>query len=132
MKDTSGKIDVTNVEGDNEGLKERTKMFYASAKVEFCGRPQHDMFQQGCVVLPGVDMHLKLVPSSNEFLIICAAPQENWQQERYKVVIEKAILSIRTIELIDDAALWHIAILEQGKSAIMPHQRVLLKHLSIP
>jgi hypothetical protein len=132
VKDTSGKMDITDVAGENDGLKERTKWFSNSALVEFSGRPHLDMFQQGRVLLPGVDMHLKLVPSSNEFYIKCAAPAGQAAQERYKVVIEKAVLTIRTIELIGDAALSHTAILEQGKSAIIPHQRVQVKHLSIP
>lgn len=132
VKDTTGKMDVTTVNGDNTGLKERTKWFAASAVVEMCGRLHLDMFQQGRVLLPGVDMHLKLVPSSNEFFVKSAAPGQGAQQEKFKVVIEKAVLTIRTKELIGDAALAHTAILEQGKSAMIPHQRVQIKHLSIP
>jgi hypothetical protein len=132
LKDTAGKMSDTDVAGENAGLKERTKWFAGSALVEFSGRPHLDLFQQGRVLLPGVDMHLKCVPSSNEFFIKCKAPAQNAAQEQYKVVIEKAILTIRTKELIGDAALGHTAILEQGKSAMIPHQRVQVKHLSIP
>jgi len=132
LKDTAGKMDITNVTADNDGLKERAKWFGASALVEFSGRPHLDMFQQGRVLLPGMDMHLKLVPSSNEFFVKSAAPAGQVVQERFKVVIDSAHLTIRTKELIGDAALGHIAILEQGKSALIPHQRVQVKHLSIP
>ena len=132
VKDTAGKMSVTNVTGENVGLKERTAWFATSTLVELCGRLHLDMFQQGRVLCPGIDVHLKLVPSSNEFFVKCAAPANGVQQEKFKVVIEKVVLSIRTKELIADAALAHTAILEQGKCAMIPHQRVQVKHLSIP
>lgn len=48
------------------------------------------------------------------------------------MVIGKAVHTIRTIEFICDAAVGHTAIPEQGKLVIIPHQRVQVKHLSIP
>lgn len=77
-------------------------------------------------------MNLKLVLSSNEFFIKCPASANNVQQERFKVVIGKAIFTFRIIELIGDAVIWHTAILEQEKSAIILHKTVQVKHLYIP
>lgn len=114
-------MDITNVEGEHESLKKTTKWFSNSALVEFCRISYLIMFKQGRVFLPGVEMNLKLVPSSNEFYINCAAPPRQKQQKRFKVVIKKSVLRIRTIELIRDAALGHNAILELEKSAIIPH-----------
>jgi hypothetical protein len=132
VKDTAGKMSDTNVAGENTGLKERTSWFALSATVELCGRLHLDLFQQPRVICPGVDAHIKLVPSSNEFFVKSAAPAQGAQQEKFKVVIEKVVLNIGTKELISDAALAHTAILEQGKSALIPHQRVQVKHFSIP
>lgn len=47
------------------------------------------------------------------------------------MVIEKAVLIIRTIELIGDSDLGHTTIFENGISAIIPHNRVQVRNLTI-
>lgn len=77
-------------------------------------------------------MHLKLVPRTNKLFVNSAASVTGGQQERFKLVIEKAVHRNWTKDLISDARLAHTAIFERGKSASIPHQRGKVKHLSSP
>lgn len=60
-----------------------------------------------------------------------AAPAQNAQKENFNVVIKNVALNISTTKLISDAALANTAILQQGKSALVHHTLIKLKHFSI-
>lgn len=83
-------MDITDVVGGKEFLKEKTKKYDISALVKFCGRPNLDMFKQGRVLLPGVDMHLMLVWAATIFSLRARLQHfKHNLQELYNVVIEK-------------------------------------------
>ena len=94
-KDTAGHMEVTDVTGDNIGLRTRAAQFATSRVVELMGRPHLDVFQQDRLIPPGVDVHLKLIPSANSFVCKSAAPQ-NAQKQNYKALIQFASLIIHT------------------------------------
>ena len=129
MKDTAEHIDMTEVTGDNAGLRERTSMFDRRV-VELENRPHLDVFQQDRLIPPQVDLHLKMIPVS-EFFCKSAAPGNNQNQERFKVVIEHAALLIHTKQLTSEGELAHRELLTK-RPMKLPYSRVQVKHLSIP
>ena len=125
-------MSVTDVAGANAGLKERETWFNQGRSVELVGRPHVDVFQQDRLLLPNVNMNLKLIPSSNEFFVKNAAPGQNGVQEKFKVVIEKVKFKVVMKELFPEVELAHLKALEGGARMLLPIQRSNLKHLSIP
>jgi len=130
-KDTAGHMAVTNVTGDNLGLRARAARFRRGNVVQLMGRPHLDMFQQDRLIPPGVDVHLKLIPAARDFVCKSAAPQNNGVQENYKPVIQFAGFIVHTKQLTSEAELAHRALLRE-KVMRLPYTRVQVKHLSIP
>lgn len=69
-------------------------MFATSALIELICRLHLDMFREPGGHCPGIDPHIELVINSNEFYVKSAALGAGVQQEKFAVVIEKAVLSI--------------------------------------
>ena len=104
--DAANHLAVTAAGGKNTGLVNRTAMFAESKTVELVGRPHVDVFKQGRLIPPGVDLHMKLVPAASNFVCKSADPG-NQQQENFKVKILHAALVINTKQLTDLADLAH-------------------------
>ena len=130
-KDTSGHMNVTAVGGNNAGLKARAATFARSTLVELIGRPHLDVFHQERLIFPNIDLHIKLIPSPNDFVCKSAAPAANALQENYKVVIQSANLIIRTKKLTSTP---HNALIKLLLTQNIMHHlsRVQMEHLSIP
>ena len=74
-KDTSGHMNVTAVGGNNAGLNARAATFAKSTVVvELIGRPYLDVFNRERLIPPNIDLHMKLMPSPNNFVCKSAAP----------------------------------------------------------
>ena len=102
-KDISGHKNVTAVGGTNAGLNARAATLARSTLVELIGRPHLDVFHQERLIPPNIDLHIKLIPSPNDFVCKSAALVGNAQQENYKLVIQSANLIIRTKKLTSKA-----------------------------
>ena len=76
-KDNSGHMKFTAVGGNNAVLNARAATFARSTLVELIGRPHLDVFQQERRIPPNIDLHMKLIPSPNDFLCKSAAPVAN-------------------------------------------------------
>lgn len=133
VKDTEGKLGerVVADNGENAGLVARAKMWKNSKVVELVGRPHVDLFHQNRLIPPGIDLHMKLIPASDAFAIISAAPAGNAAQEQYKMEIVYAALVIHTKQLTSHLELAHRR-LHEAKPMLLPYARVQVKHLSIP
>ena len=123
-------MDVTDVTGDNANLRERTSLFDRRV-VELVGRPHIDVFKHDRLILPKVDLHLKMIPVFNEFFCKSDAPGNFQNQNRFKEVIERAALVIHTKQLTSEAELAHRELLTK-RPMKLPYSRVQVKHLSIP
>ena len=73
-------MNVTAVGGNNAGLNARAATFARSILVELIGRPHLDVFHQERFITANLDLHMKLIPSPNDFLCKSAAPAANAQQ----------------------------------------------------
>lgn len=58
VKDTAGKMRVTNVTGGNVELKKTTLCFATSAIVDISGYLHLEMFQQCRFLYPGIDVNI--------------------------------------------------------------------------
>ena len=133
VKDSSGHMNEfdTAAGGGNAGLVARTGTFANSAVVELIMRPHLDIFQQDRLIPPGVDLHLKLIPSAASFVCKSPAPQANNAQERFKPVITFAGLYIHTKQLTSEAELAQRALFRE-RVMRLAYTRVQVKHMSIP
>ena len=102
-KVTNGHMIVTAVGGNNAGLNARAATFARNTLVELIGRPHLNVFHQERLIPPNIDLHMKLIPSPNDFVCKSPAPSGNAQQENYKLVIQSANLIIRTKKLTSTA-----------------------------
>ena len=117
-KDTSGHMNVTSVGGNNPGLNARAATFPKGTLVELIGRSHLDVVHQKRLIPPNIDLHMKLIPSPNDFVCKSAASAANAKQENYKLVIQSANLIIRTKKLTSTA---HKALMNHFVSHNMVH-----------
>ena len=124
-------MNVTAVGGNNAGLNARAATFARSTVVEFIDRPHLDVFNQERLIPPNINLHMKLMPSPNDFVCKSAAPCQGAQQENYKLVIQSVNLIIHSKKLTSTA---HGALMDLLVHQNMQHHlsRVQMKHLSIP
>ena len=99
--------------------------------VEIFGRPQSDVFHIDRLIPPEIDLNLKLMPSTDNFVCKSAAPVGQAVQENYKMEIIRVTLTIRTKQLSSTAPDAHnqLLITQNMRSH---YSRVQEKHLSIP
>ena len=70
-KDTAGFMDDARCKlGENIGLCERFGLVEESKVASFYGPLLADMMQLDCYLLPGVDIHIRLWPSKNDFALM--------------------------------------------------------------
>ena len=61
-------MNVTAVGGNNAGLNARAATFARITLVELIGRPHLDVVHQERLIPPNIDLHMKLIPSPNDFV----------------------------------------------------------------
>jgi hypothetical protein len=93
--------------------------------VEYYGRIHVDLFQQGKLLPPGINMTVKFVPSDYKFALI--SDEDN---AAYKFQIMQANLIIQTKQLSDALHLAHRQLILTQNMRI-PYTRIMLKHVSI-
>ena len=88
---------------NNAVLNARAATFAKSTLFELIGRHHLDFFHQKRLIPPNINLHMKLIPSFNEFLCRSATLAANDQQEKYKLGIQSANLISRTKKLTSTA-----------------------------
>ena len=128
-QDTADNINVTDVTGANFFLRTRAWRFARSNVVELIMRPDLDVFQQDRLIPPRVDIHLRLIPSANNFVCKSVGPQQGGAaQQNYKAVIQFASFIVYTKQLTSEAELANSELFKQ-KVMRLPYARVQVKHL---
>lgn len=123
--DTSAHMDEATA-NHNKGLVERQKLAAESREIELTGRPHLDLFQQDKLIPPGIDMTVKLIPSSDKFVLMCGdANFEPW------VEIKEVNLIVHKKQLTSAAELAHRQLVQEQNFRI-PFTRVSMKHMAIP
>ena len=89
-------VDITAVGKNNACLNARAATFARSTVVKSIGRSHLDLFHLERLISPNIDLHMKLMPSPNNFVCNYAAPCQGAQQENFKLVIQSVNLIIRT------------------------------------
>ena len=59
-------MNVTVVSGNYAGLNARAATFTRSTFVKLIDRPHLDVFHQEHLILPNIDLQIKLIPSPND------------------------------------------------------------------
>lgn len=111
--------------GKNIGFITRGQFTSESKSVEMMGRLHCDIFQQDRYLLNGVEMHVKLIRSPEQFHLMADATA-------YTTVIEEAALFIRTVKLNPKISTYHNKMLSEGKHAKYPVRRGVVTSFTIP
>ncbi len=129
VKDTAKKFAIVErAAGTNVGLTERGTLFDGSTEVQLCGRPHCDIFMQDRAILPNSKLSLKLIPSRDNFVLLC--PNAG-NAAAYKLKIMDARLNLCIMQISDSLNLAVHKML-QTTNARYPITRVTMKHLSVP
>jgi hypothetical protein len=108
----------TDTMDGNGGLMERFKITKNSAKFDMICRLHFDLAQQNRPIIPNVNIRIKIVRSSPEFVLMSKTGDNN-----YQLKIHEATLLVRTLELADDVLLSHHRALENGNTCKYPLHR---------
>ena len=126
-KDTPGKMEVVNplalAANVNAGLAKRHGFIAETRSVDMSGPLHADLCFQERLVIPGVDMKVKLVRASNNFCLVVGG-----ENPAYKVMIEEAVLRVRRVTVSPTLRLDHEKFLEKT-TAKYPISRVEVKPL---
>ncbi|XP_041464631.1 uncharacterized protein F54H12.2-like [Lytechinus variegatus] len=129
-KDEAGYFDVVNpllpqVEA-NAGLKKRQKFTSQSKTLSLLGPLYGDIFFQERLMLPGVDVKIKLNRNKDGFCLLTSDATS-----KYKIMIEKATLYVRKVKVNPSVMLSHAKGLE-NTPAKYPINKVDVKSFTIP
>lgn len=129
-KDTPGKMDIVNPNtaeaGANIGLKTRHKFTTTSKSCDMSGPLHVDICFQDRLIIPGVDIKVKLNRAKSEFCLVAGG-----EDPAYKVLIEQAVLRVRRVTVSPTLRLEHERYLEKT-TAKYPLSRVSVKPIAIP
>ncbi|XP_030831447.1 uncharacterized protein F54H12.2-like [Strongylocentrotus purpuratus] len=129
-KDAAGKMDLLNPllagENVNEGLKKRHEFIVDSKVLSMLGPIYGDLFFQERLLLPGVDLKLKLNRSKDAFCLLSSNAEGN-----YKVKILSAALYVRRVKTNPSVMLNHAKMLEKA-NAKYPLNKVDVRSFTIP
>jgi|SaaInl33SG_5_DNA_1037386.scaffolds.fasta_scaffold00699_3 hypothetical protein len=100
----------------NSGYDARAALVAESKSFELMGRVHSDIFHQDRLLLPGVDVSLKLIRSSPIFHLMHHA-------SGYRVVIEEACFIVRKVKVNPTIALQHAQVLQSGQFLKYPMRR---------
>lgn len=129
-KDTAGQmnsLDPTVAEGGNEGLKKRYSFTKESMLVDLSGPLFCDIFFSDRLLLNQVDVSIKLSPNRSNFCIMSGEAAAD-----YKIVMQSAVLKVRTVKISPVIKLSHTKELQSGNTAKYPIRRVECKAFTIP
>ena len=128
-KDTAGAMDSVDCTstGTNAGLKTRYKFTQKSYIVDLFGGLHCDMLFSDRLLLNHVNVTLKLTPSTPAFALMSGEANPN-----YKIVIQSAVVKVRTVKVSPVLQLQHLNELKKGVTAKYPIRRVDCKTYTIP
>jgi hypothetical protein len=115
--------DSTDHEAEGS-FKNRFDASLGSKPFEFCGRLHADIFSQGKVLPPGINMRITLKRSENDFLVHTLAANAN---THYKVEILEATLMVVTHKVLPTIELDHLKCFEKGELATYDINQVEVK-----
>ena len=126
-KDTTGSMGIADPQGANVGLVAREIVWNAGRTTELVGRPHLDIFQQGRLIPPKVNLHLKLIPAADNFVIM-----SNAQNPAFRVVIVSVQLTIRMKQLVSEAELAHRELVVH-RPMKLPYSRIQMneRHITL-
>ncbi|XP_071476684.1 uncharacterized protein F54H12.2-like [Diadema antillarum] len=129
-KDKAGKMDAVNPLASsaeaNPGLAKRHGFIVESKLLSLLGPIYADIFFQERLLLPGVDLKIKLNRSKDAFCLLSST-----ENARYKIKIESAALYVRRVKTSPTIMLNHAKALEKT-TAKYPVNKVDVKSFSIP
>ncbi|XP_003730196.2 uncharacterized protein F54H12.2-like [Strongylocentrotus purpuratus] len=129
-KDEAGKMEVVNplLQGEhgNQGLAKRHGFIAESRLLSMLGPIYADVFFQERLLLPGVDLKLKLNRSKDAFCLLSSKANAD-----YKVKIESAALFVRRVKTSPSIMITHAKALEKT-TAKYPLNKVDVRSFSIP
>ena len=121
---------VSNPHLDNDaaplGVRQRGEMIAAGRDFQLSGRPSAAIFQQERYLVPGVNMHLKFIPSGRAFHLHYDSTVDDAggnPQGHFVVVIKRAELRVRRVQINPDVQLQQLRDMENGKNALYPVRR---------
>ena len=100
----------------NPGFDKRRALTSASKYFELAGRLHGDVFQQDRLIVPSVDLNIKLIRSSPAFHLM-------YEKDAYRVHIEEATFTIRRVKANPSIALAHAKTLQSGQMLVYPLRR---------
>ena len=115
--DQAGKMD----DSDNSGHQARKKWTAKGAGKELFGRLFLDMCHQERLLLPGVDVRLKLARTKPQFVIFYPTAAGT---EKPQAIIEKATLYVRKVRIQPEIRLEHERSMASGLPALYPIDQV--------
>ena len=123
-KDLGGLMDITDpVLGGNFGLTQRFKLTKDGNAMDVEGPIYADICQQNRLILNGVQLNVKLFPSSNEFVLMS-------ESNGYKVDITDAVLKVCQVRVNSSIIIGHDNALSHS-NAIYPYTRSNIKTYSV-
>ena len=129
FKDTAGHMDFHDLSADsidNAGLKSRFNKTKTSKTFEMMGPIHADIFSQNNVLLPGVEVRLKLHRSKDSFCLISKVTDAE-----YRVHILDAILYVRKLTCSDTHVINDIVTLNK-EPAKYKIRRTIIRNITIP
>ena len=125
-KDSSGAMDATDpMTGGNGGLLERYTLTMDGLEVSMEGPIHMDICQQSRAILNGVQITVKLYPSSDDFRLMAG------DKVLYRVAITDAVLKVCNVKVYPDVMIAHNDALKLGE-ALYPISQSKVKTATIP
>lgn len=124
-KDTPGNFNQVDPAGGNTGLKDRYEWLQRGRECELMGRLHIDIAHQPKLLLPNLDMRIKLRRAHHAFCLMSDDGTE-------KIVITQASLFVRRVKVSNEIRTQHAQKLQSGVFARYPVTRVDTKIMNIP
>jgi hypothetical protein len=116
----------SNPLGGNLGLNQRAGLIAGGKRADFIGRIRSDALDLDKYLLPGVQITLKLWPTSSSFILITDEPNAN-----YSVEITHACLKVCKITVASTITIRHEKSLDDGNNALYPFTRHSIRLFTI-
>lgn len=135
-----GKDDEDPTSDSNKGLKLRYSYTGGGVSFQMRGRLHGDIFNSGRMLPDGVNVHIKLIPTSDRFRIISKSAKSSTGTPtdtdlaliQEKVVIEDIYIVVPYITPSDSAYQMNKLMFAQGQHAQYPLNRILMRARQIP
>ena len=124
-KDTGGFMDESSPSGGNAGLMERSSFTNDGEYVSLEGPLHLDICQQDRLIINGVQIDFKLLPTTDSFVLMCPSGSEQYYFE-----IGEAVLKVCQVKLNPGVLVSHGERIKQTP-AIYPHMRSDLRAFNI-